>query len=588
MTAIKEDLLSKIYQGLLDSWMVKENIRINDIVKKMPTNSNQGKSSGQLVRIKQDKRETETNKSKDAFQKQWDSNFHQLFSEEFKLLYDISYSSIIQKHPWLLHEENALENKSSLVNTFIYGNIKELILALLTNNTARNKSWGKITCEAGTNFSWNPVDINNLNNNIQGFPLSNDSFYDDRKLPSFLNSPFILSPSRYDIYRLLKNNHSKSFSPQKLSNGRFCTSIAPFHHTELANKGGAEDCQISEEEWGHLQKILINIHTDEKPQWILLDKTTSPATLYVPDFLEHKIPQLKEDYPLLADSELNHINITGNVIYNTELDWHAILFSRILPWTQIETANKPNFHSYRTNIPIYLLLQNLIESSCLKAQTDFYNSSLTAFNTRSPLSSSTEDNIYSDHLHPETLFRDIPITDANTIIAAFDSHDLIYHSESGIARVTINRNPALLIEALKIAFFKKVDTLEINISPDASLNTWFECNLDITTVISSHSADCELMYACAGRNRFLQKQQPRYLRSSDNQFEARRKAWEKTGEFIYQYLSSDEESQEKASDIAQMGSYGLDSLFKFMSTGKITELNCTFNLNSANSFPVER
>lgn len=580
MTKSRDEILSpiltEIHTGLRDGWLKKSKIDINRIV-----NANKSNAKGAGA-ARTEARQRLTREAEIKFEELWANNLQNIFIDHCSVIYDELLSKLNEKHPWLSGESPPVDNSYTLLDEFLFNTIRSFLFDNLQNKPPRARKWGEINIDENTQFVWpniGDVEIQKqFNDKTQSYPLSDTSVYNSREFPSYNQGPFVKAPMRCDIYRLLNNTApSRSLSTQ-LANGRVCTKIAPLLHTELE--------QLSEPEWEHLDYILINSGTEYEPDWVLYDKTTEPATIYASEFQASKIPGLKASYSRIANAQENITTFEGGQYYNRDVDWCAILFSRILPWTQLNTESRPALTSYRNKSPIPLLLQNLIESSCSTHQSSIAESAIKAFNRRAPLSTFEEQELYLKSDEPLCLFNDIPLTPAREILAAIDSGEIVVDTTRGILQVT-STDISILTEALKLTYYLGINSLTINSPLPPEFKSWISYNLDIQHVQSTNPIACEYIYTCAARNRFLQNQQPNYLTDAADKFTARRQAWEATGRFIFEYLKTSPTNVTQLQNIAEMGKEGLDNLFNHLNhIEDAASLDCTLDLDSANSCPV--
>lgn len=573
MSNVKTEVLSKIKSKLNEKWALQSQSEINIAIKKI-------EASQQTPVQKEIAISRVTKQLKDEYNTKfcacWDACIGAQIANQYDIIYAETENLLLNRHPWLRSE--GISTQSRLMDVFLSENIQELLFKLLKDKPRFASDWDDMQVSETSTFAWDdlaafPKIKDGLKYKIEGYPLSNSKFYDDRVLSSFLLSPFTMSPSRYDIYRLLKSTYQDKFKPQKLTNNIYCTKIAPLHIDELSS---LEPC-----EWAHLDSIILNIGTEDEPEWVLLDKKNGNWSLYTNDSLLEKFQEQSSGIQALAN--INICNIAHVNCKNPE-DWHAVLLSRVLPWTQINQANKPTLENFRNNIPVELLLQNTIEESCLSAQKAYINKARQAFASYYPLSEKTIMELYQGENITQLLFPSITTPDAKNIIEAFEQNKISYNG----TQITIN-DAKQLIEAMKIAYHLGITELSINDAPSKSDKSWFTYNLELTTIHSPDAPNYGFIHACAARNRFIHNHKPSYLRTGDEMFN-RKHAWENTGKFIYEFFKQDEEPDLlQLRNIAEMGKDGLDNFFAYLNTlDKAPNLSCTFDLNSGKSITPDQ
>ena len=560
MNNLKDSLLLDIRTGLLACWMKAKEASINGLVNAIPGTD---AASGAL---RNRKRKGLTEEASRDFAVCW---FHLAndVAQQYDIFHQIAEDAVLARHPWLRFEE--LSAQESLKNIFLRRTLEYLLFDLLEDKPAKAKKWDNILINPQMQFKWGAINLQSLAGQIEGYPLSDANFYNDRPLPSYLELPFSQSPMRYDLYRLLKKTYEGSFKAKTLSNGVVSTAMAPLHHTELPH--------LTLAEWNHFETILLNIGAEEAPEWVLLDKKKGDWTIYAPPGLENRC----QGIPGLPDFQFQRVNHVSHTVYSEVIDWHAVLLSRVLPWCRSTQAHKPTLEEFRATIPLPLLLQNALEASCLPAQKKDGLASQKAFAKRRPFSLLDASDLYSAELRsvpPETtyLFSTIPETPASNVINALDTRAISYDPTENKLSIT---NPDQFLEAMKLAYYQRVNKLELFIPLEDSSKRWFEYNLDITRVESVPSPEYSYAHACAARNRFLAKTD--FFTRNPNNIEASKSAWEKTGFYIYQlFKSTPNPNSGQLASIAEMGKEGLDVFFNFVNTVSKPALTCTFDLNS--------
>jgi len=562
MAVFDDQLLSDIERSLHSSWTTGERVRIH-----LEVNKIQGEDVKARAARTFKKKELEK-ESSERFSALWNANIKPQITAQREVFHKKIEQQLRNRHPWLNTEGLSTADRYSMKDLFLSATLKSVLFDLLVEKPPTADTWDKIKIHDDMKLKWKPIDENSLKDKIQGYPLSDAAFYDNRPLPSYLDSPFAQSPTRYDLYRLLKKSYGNKFKPAQLPDSSIsCTKIAPLLHTELNT--------LSDQEWNYLETILVNVGTEEDPAWALLHKENGAWSLYIPQFLASKEKQINTPNGLnikyvdhAYDSELPYSKINS---------WHAVLLSRVLPWSQLTQSS--TLGSYRANIPVPLLFQNTLESTCLTAQQSYANKSHQAFAKRSPFSTFNEQEIYA---HPDKQLTSLPLTipetPANAVINALDANEISYDPNK--STLTVHRLEKLS-EAMKMAYYHGIKQFSISVpSPKLpeSLKQWFEYNLEITDVAIPSTADGEYLYACAARNRFLAKND--YLSQAQDKIKARQTAWENTGRLIYEFFKNPP-NKLQSQNIAQMGSEGLDVFFKYLSQLQAAPcLSCTLDLDS--------
>lgn len=570
MNDIKTQVLSKIKSQLNENWMSGVSLIISEKTKEIDqTVADKLKASSMKSRLTDQLRKEASDKFLDC----WTQYIEPQISVQYDKLHTQIESQLLDRHPWLSLEVES--EQLTIKNLFLSETLQDLLFKLLDNKPQSARDWKNIGISTDTKLSWqiiNQATNNEITCKIEGYPLSEPKFYNNRSLPNFLSSPLTLAPTRYDIYRLLKKAYTEKFTPKKLTNNIICTKIAPLNFKELS--------KLDSKEWAYFDTILVNIGVEEGPEWVLLNKKNEKWTLYVPDFLKDKAQDKLINLP-----ELQNINIY-NVDHsncNDIFDWHAVLLSRVLPWSQKNNAPNLELQNFRNNVPIYVLKQHTIESSCLEAQKDYIDRAKQAFALSYPLSEATFANIYENQKVLESLLPSVPTPQASTLIEAFEQNKISY---DGI-KLTIN-DKEQLIEAMKLSYHLQIAKLSISTAPERADKPWFTFNLELTTIDSpSDPEHYGYIHACAARNRFINANVPRYLSSASNKILARKSVWENTGRFIYDYFKDNENLDLiQLENIAEMGKDGLDNFFAYLNTKETPNLSCAFSLNPGKTIRV--
>lgn len=563
MPKLLDSLLSDIREGLHSNWMKAKKLSISKIVNAIP-----GADAGV---IRNRKKQELTEAAAEEFDGFW-INVANDISQQYEIFYTAAEESMLTRHPWIKDEQES--SQISLKDIFLRQTLEHLLFDLLENKPPKATTWENIAIDPSMRFTWQAINPQSLAKQIEGYPLSDPKFYDDRLLPTYVQAPFSQSPQRYDLYRLIKKNYEASFKPKKLANGVVSTAMAPLHHTELA--------QLTPDEWNNFETIILNIGQEEDPEWVLLDKKKGNWTVYAPSFLESRCRNITE----LADFQFTEVRHLSHIVYDEKIDWHAVLLSRVLPWCRSSEAQKSKLDAFRATYPIPLLLQNTLEASCLVGQKKIATASQTAFSKRKPLSLLDANDLYAAELNsipPATnyLLPNIPETAAANVITALDTGRVNYDPREN--KISIG-DPAQFVEAMKLAYYQRATKLEILVPFQESWKRWFEYNLDLTTIESLPNPEYSYAYACAARNHFLTKTD---FFAKAKTIEAKQNAWEKTGSYIYQlFKNNPNPERDQIRNIAEMGTEGLDVFFHHINTVQKPALACTFDLNSGHTTDI--
>lgn len=570
MSQSKEQLLGEIQKGLRACWMDDKSDFINNKVKAIQGNDSDAATE------RHEARQSLSKAAIEEFEICWAYELEYL-NREYDFLYATVEDKLLERHDWLKYDLSPPPN--SLKDIFLFKTLQSLLFDLLDGKPKTAKKWDRILIRPNTPLNWKEIDQQWLANQIEGYPLSNIDFYNDRALPNCLESPFREAPTRYDIYRLLKKTYPESFKSKKLANDVSCTAISALYHTELS--------KLTDPEWTHFETILVNIGLEKAPEWVLLDRKQDVWTVYLPPLLE--IERKCRDIPALAQFNSCSVKHLVDPNYSEINAWHAVLLSRVLPWCRLPQEEKPELNSYRSTIPISLLHQNSLEASCLPAQKKAETASQKGFAKRYPLSLLNASDGYAAVLHPGQpeplyLLPGIPETSAYLVMQALDiGGGIIYEPHNN--QLTI-MDPTQCIEGMKLVYYQHVTSLVIHeLPPQHSLKRWFEYNLELTTIELQPNPDSAYIFACAARNRFFARTD--YVSRSPNIIEAGHHAWENTGRYIYHFLNNNlSPDKTQLKNIAEMGKEGLDVFFVYLKTLQKPALSCTFDLDSGKTIEI--
>lgn len=569
MIDLRDALLNDIQAGLRVAWLNDKAAYIRTETSKIT--GLDGASGAQRSRLKKSLEAA----GESEFNAFWEEVKHH-FAEQYQSLYATVQNKLLLRHPWLREEKHS--EQTSLTDLFLANSLKDLLFDLFVHKTKTAKTWSQVLIGPQISLDWKDIDHEAFDKRIAGYLLSDPNFYNDRPFPSYLDSPFTQVPTRYDLYRLLKKTYPDQFCPKTLANAVIGTTIAPLHYTELS--------LLTEPEWTNFETLIVNLGTERAPEWVVLDKKQGNWTVYAPPFL---LDRCRENlvFPGVQFSSVKHAR---QPVYSELIDWHAVLLSRILPWCRSPNGQTIDLDIYRATLPVPLLLQNSIESSCLPAQKNAEQAAQTAFAKREPLSLASAKDLYASvvHLRPiETryLFANIPETPANAVLQAFEQGSLLYEPE--VHQLTISA-PEQFMEAMKLVYYQRVKKMVILMpAPAAKLDRWFEYNLDLTSIETTHDLDYSYAHACTARNRFLA--QTHYKSTVNNAIEAGEHAWKKTGAYIYQLFSTETELDPvQLQNIAEMGKEGLDVFFQHLNSVPQPNLVCTLDLDSGKTLTAQQ
>lgn len=562
MAIYKQEIINKIKGKIKSKWSQNTEVKLYNAINSLDKNADDVTKTQLRYKMRAE--------SDSKFESCWGNVILPQINSQMDLFAEKIISKLLARHPWLSFEEQG--DAFTLIDIFLVDIIEKVIFDLL-EKSSKIKDWSALSVDESTILKWNELDVNTLSSKIEGFPLSKSEFYEDRRLPTFLNLPVASSPKRYDIYRLLKNKYSNLFKPTLLSGNVYCTKIAPLHYSELS-------C-LSATEWNHFNSIILNIGEEDNPIWVLLDKKNDKWNLYISEDLEQKYYDKCSGIEQLKGAKLSTIvhHKSDNII-----DWNAVCLSRILPWTQLPEKDKPSLEMYRSSVPVSILLQNTIEETCLNKQAASASQAIKAFSLRYPLTNQTLAEIYTNKKDMSYLLTqtNIPTNSASIILEHFDKGLICYSVAEDL--LTINDN-AVFFEAMQIAYHNSIGKLDIKAKPPALAGNWFTYNLDLTNIISPNDPkDFGYLHACAARNRFIKDFVPTYLASASNEIAARKAVWENTGKYIYEYFNSRETlAPVQLKNIAEMGKEGLDTFFTYLNSLDAPNLTCALDLNSGNT-----
>ncbi|MDP3562543.1 MAG: hypothetical protein Q8R83_10245 [Legionellaceae bacterium] len=521
------------------------------------------KNQESAIRLKTQNKITQEQKQiTDKYDKEftvlWDNTFKSIFTAQFQAFSPMDIQrQLLERHPWL--DKDVSNNNHTLITHFLIEKLRCCFIECLTE--PRLFSWSSIDVRSHRRFTWKAIAPLWLTQTIQGYPLSNQSFYDNRELPTSLPAPFSRGFTRFDCYRLIISQYRGNFLPRKCHGEIYCTEIAPMHHTELTTLSVAEK--------NTLQTILVNTATEDEPAWILLHKRQNNWTLYLPKFLEKNTTVLDRAGWSYAIEYVNYTNNSSlsDMSLSPLVQWHAVLLARVLPWCR--SPSQPTLLQYRAIVPVTLLLQSVLEATCTGSQKDYKTLSEKAFANRAPFSVDDAAALYyknsssapkkpeaSEHLLKD-LVTLVSTQSAAAVMNAFDLNlmtfsDSLKRQPPQFDTIMVSHQATLqqLNQALKLIYHHGISRLEVSKcagvkeklkDSTALVRKLVEYDLQLTTIISSasHRNDYEYLFYCAARNRFLAR-----VKTIDSTVSvktlitSRQGAWSETGKYIVEFFQN--------------------------------------------------
>lgn len=322
-------------------------------------------------------------KYSDQFNQEWDKRVKKIFTDQIeKFNLENIMAMLFKRHEWL--------NKDILVQGKEKNFIGFQFLVDFLNNQLTilldGPPWVGLTNHSLSGLKWKPLDIKWLGNFIEDYLYSNiDKYYayteaypnihliskldasplyylnsnkDPFKSPDWINHRL----TRIDLFRYLSKSYSNEVN---VINGP--AKIVPVHIDELSKPTF---------KWNHFETLLVNVSTEDKPFWILLDTKDKNVVgnkywvAYVPNFINNAPLQKLVNI-------INKLN-TKTVTYETnaqlsdiekmsaEAMWHAVLLERVLPWCR-GNFTTPTLKDYRATVPLPLMLRNVLSHSTIPA-----------------------------------------------------------------------------------------------------------------------------------------------------------------------------------------------------------------------------
>ncbi|MGL5741403.1 MAG: hypothetical protein ACRCXC_02055 [Legionella sp.] len=491
----------------------------------------------------------------------------------------------LARHPWLEEElirvsRSWMGDYASLIAYRFLSPIMQTALNKLDSPRQTSWTWARVTALLAGRVTWSTLDETELKANIEGYPLSSmSSFYytgspqlgsaqeaiqsaqrDPREGKKLLNH----SLRRVDVFRHIVQTYPGSSYSQKQRNGIDCPEMSPFIAEELT--------QLSAPQLARLKTMLVNIGTEKLPIWVCLHKPNPGVhnqwNVYVPASLQaealRKLDAFKNKLNLNITSLI--VDFTENAKQNNIEDltettmWHAVLFHRVLPWTQNKTGT---LASYRHNVPVSLLLERTL-TLCLTGLSSASSSVHAAFARRKPLSDTGIETLVANKNAGKHLLEDSSLYDSNDsiIIDAIDSKKFqLLPDQVGVIPDTLRielsayLDPTTKLDFVKQALYlayhnqnlKKLITpnlhLDASYSPGKHIDRLLNYNTSIYTVKTTSMSDLQgtnntlaLAMSCAARNRFLSSVMDAHSWTKMSEFSMRPKIWDAAGREIVSFF----------------------------------------------------
>lgn len=534
-----------------------------------------------------------------------------------------------QRHVWLKALFDRLEGKEIVVSFLKYFLKDQLIK--LQQPTSFFELIQQLKTRPATKLSWKPVDDELLKKMIEGHPFFQpQDFYNVATHPNYpslertikVKGPFSnYTFNRIDVLRFLMSNSGLGCEKKE---DIIIPSFAPFHLDELE--------YFSPLQWSHFQSLFINIATENRPIWILLNKTGQKWLAYVDKDIEitPKIRQVFKKFHIGLESVDSSQNNDSNDIETlTPLTkWHAVLFGRVFQACRAGYDVK----SYRSHVPVTLLLQAVLTSTVFNETRQAVNA---AFVNRKPFTSLDVDEFNAcdeDKTFPILLssLHDLTGEGVEKILENFDKSAFkLSNEENTLTLDSRVATSSALIEALQIVYHSNVSRLVFsNIESNDLIRKLFNYDTSLKEIKPFDNTNKLKNYSyplqCAARNRFLASYAPNCLQSANGDLKKRKTLWQDTGLEITrffkahgagmdldfnttvsafnknwrnQYCDETSKSELIASawsfiQIAQMGLEGLDNFFMHIKHYYVLpwrpidreiapDLSCTFDLNGS-------
>jgi hypothetical protein len=155
-----------------------------------------------------------------------------------------------------------------------------------------------------------------------------------------------------DVLQLLTRVYPEQIKPVQ-GKKRVLTKIATLHHQALSD--------LIHAELSALNLIILNIATQEKPQWVLLQRSgINGWKLYSPEIKTYpKIPKMPKNIKGVEQVKVDmrcHQALDDLQICNDDLAWHAVLFARVIPGC---LQSKP-VSAFLNTLPLPSMLEYLL------------------------------------------------------------------------------------------------------------------------------------------------------------------------------------------------------------------------------------
>lgn len=531
-------------------------------------------------------------------------------------------NGLFKRHPWMRKDP-----QNDIVKSYLDQVLNENLLSKFTPPLPNWPSIPMATLD-NVRFQWRLIDAAELTKKIEGHPLSKvQEFYLAPKLPNFPSLDANVCASyanleqwlrwrftRLDLLRLMARQYPTAMNSTTID-GVSCTNMAPLLLNELQH--------LSSAQLKHSKTLLINIGTEYTPTWITLQKNSPDQWIaYVPPNVpddplsqqcQASLTEIRKFIPSLTVESVNYqsnVELSDIEIADPVVRWHIITLGRILP--KFQYPESP-MSTYRANVPLPLMLQHILVNCISKASEYPHLHQLTAaFGLRSPftehpiehftpLPASTEDLFQFDSNVFERL------TDqkqATVTLGDFDRGDLLLNKQSDRWSLQLQSlTDERLINAFQIIYHHPVSTLLFTPSqyPTGVIDQLFSYDIHLTTIKplpnrNEKSALFQHASHCAARNRFLAALHPERLTAASNNAKSRHALWTDTGKNIADFFQDHHaridldfvhsinqfnlnwrnnhcdnalrgdlnDTQWGFLQIAQMGTQGLNELFKYL------------------------
>lgn len=306
------------------------------------------------------------NKYREAFKSQWGREIKpQLIKHIEHNNPEQILKQLYERHPWM-QEEQVLESDQDKT-TMAYECIKNLLTRTILetcNNGLETWTWQTISTISIT--SPRSIDPNEIINTIESLPyidLKRDYYTRLRSIPSIGTSPDITylnqALHRIDLYRFLVEVYPQDAIATVIDNIH-TPAILPIHVSELS--------KFTPNQLMHFKSLLVNIDTEDNPNWILLHKpqreNINNWDMYVVA-LENLIQDANTAIQEFAHGKtltIQAIDSTYNLSHNDlpasdRMLYLSIILGRALAYCHTSHADKPSLKEYRSTVPASILIE---------------------------------------------------------------------------------------------------------------------------------------------------------------------------------------------------------------------------------------